>query len=336
MNKSFNKDLTEWNTFGVTSTAKAYTLISQPEELIAVPNPDDVFILGGGSNLLLPAYLDKWVWHNGIEFIRADDFNNTIELKVGAGVDWHQLVTRCVNLGWCGIENLALIPGRVGAAPVQNIGAYGVEIKDVLKLVDAFHLESGKHVQFTNEDCLFSYRNSIFKQEAKSQYFITSITLLLHKDIQRVNVSYEALAQLLQNKRITQPTIRDVYQTVIEIRKSKLPDPHVLGNSGSFFKNPVVDKNKLEHLLIKFPNLKYYKLDNEAIKIPAGHLIESCGWKGKRIGAVGSYEKQALVIVNHGGATPKEVRRFVELVKQSVDERYGILLEEEVNIVPST
>jgi len=328
-----NKNLTAYNTFGISSVADRYSAITRKEDLIPVTSTSEIFILGGGSNMLLSERLDRWVWHNQIKYMRVDEADDDVIVEVGAGFNWHELVRICTGMGWGGIENLALIPGKVGAAPVQNIGAYGVELKDVFISLEAFHLATGKFVKFDKKACSFGYRNSIFKGSAKGQYFITSIKIKLNKEKHQVNTSYYALREMFEQRNIEKPTIQQVFDAVVAIRSSKLPDPNILGNSGSFFKNPIVPMVQFEVLARKHDGLKHFLAGDDHMKIPAGYLIEACGWKGKREGSVGCYEKQALVIVNHGGATAGEVRLFVDKIKASVYEKFEIKLEEEVNVI---
>ena len=236
-------------------------------------------------------------------------------------------------MNWAGIENLALIPGLVGAAPVQNIGAYGVELKDVFDSLKAYDLVAREVVELDANACNFEYRSSIFKTVAKGRYIITSIKLNLRKSNGKVNLDYYALQEECKSRGLISPSIHDVFNMVVDVRSSKLPDPKQLGNSGSFFKNPIVDLDKFETLKSKFPEIKYFIVNDSEVKIPAGYLIEQCGWKGKRVGNTGCYEKQALVIVNYGGASSEEVVRLVGDIKASVYEKYGIMLQEEVNII---
>lgn len=333
MEKRSNQNLTSSNTFGLPSKARLYSVITSENDLIGVTKADNPFVLGGGSNILLPTFLDRWVLHNDINFIDANATDqNEVLIEVGAGVNWHHLVTTCVKMNWAGLENLALIPGRVGAAPVQNIGAYGVELKDVFVSLKAYDLHDEKIVELDRVACQFGYRNSLFKSTEKGRYIITSIKLKLHQNSNDVNLDYYALKEECRARGLSSPSLQDVFDMVVDIRSRKLPNPAQLGNSGSFFKNPVINRDIFEKLQSKFPDIKYFEADDK-IKIPAGYLIEKCGWKGKRIGNTGCYEKQALVIVNYGGATSEEVVRLVEDIKISVHDQYGLMLQEEVNIV---
>ena len=336
MNVLKNIDLKAFNTFGLPSVADQYIKIKSVNELCSLDLSHDLFILGGGSNILLPSRLNKLVLHNAIDFIDVTvTRDDRILIEVGAGVNWHHLVTVCVKMGWSGIENLALIPGRVGAAPVQNIGAYGVELKDVFVNLTAFDRQSNQLVTMDKESCDFDYRSSLFKHAGKGRYIITSVTLQLKKQDFKANISYYALRDVFGQMNVQKPTIQQVFDAVVQIRSSKLPDPTILGNSGSFFKNPVIDADAFDKLISKFPDLKYFKAENGKFKIPAGYLIESCGWKGRRIGNTGCYEKQALVIVNYGGATSEEVVDLVAKIKQSVVDKFDVMLQEEVNIIKS-
>jgi UDP-N-acetylmuramate dehydrogenase len=330
-----NIDLTDCNTFGLPCIASRYVKIQSIRDLSSLDFNKRAFVLGGGSNILLPSRIDRLVIHNQIDFIEAVQIDDArMEINVGAGVNWHHLVTVCVKMGWGGIENLALIPGRVGAAPVQNIGAYGVELKDVFISLQAIDRNTHQMVTLDHSACEFGYRNSVFK-EATGRYIITSVRLALHLKNHRPHIEYYALQEKFDQLNGI-PTIQQVYDAVVGIRSSKLPDPSVLGNSGSFFKNPVVSVDLFEKLLSSFPSLKFFKIDENLYKIPAGYLIEQCGWKGKRVGHTGCYEKQALVIVNYGGASSEEVVSLVHDIKQSVFDTFGIMLQEEVNIIKST
>jgi len=330
-----NYSLKNYNSFGIDVQAAKFYAIRNEQELqtllkdISAP----IFVLGGGSNLLLTKDLNATVLYNQIKAIEIVQENDTtVQIKVGGGVVWDDCVSWAVEHGYGGIENLSLIPGSVGAAPIQNIGAYGVELKDVFVLLEAIDLETGEKKLFTKKECAFGYRNSIFKSEYKGAYFITYVHLQLQKQ-PVLNLSYGAILDKLKEKNIDKPTILDVSNTVKEIRKTKLPDPAEIGNSGSFFKNPVVSKQEFQRLENEFKDLRYYAQEDGKYKIPAGWLIEQCGWKGKRIGNTGSYAKQALVIVNYGGATGDEVEQHALNVKKSVYAKFGILLEAEVNIL---
>lgn len=325
--------LKNYNTFGIDVVAKSACIITDTDQLKSIKNLPKCFILGGGSNVLFTQDIDATVLinrTNGIDIVLETE--NAIELEIASGENWHKLVLHCVKNNWGGIENMSLIPGSVGAAPMQNIGAYGVEIKDVLTYVKAIDLQTLKEIKFTNAACQFGYRESIFKKELKGKYFISAVGLQLTKTNHQLNTSYGAISEVLQSKHIDNPTIADISQAVIEIRQSKLPDPKVLGNAGSFFKNPVILKSHLEALQRQFPSIKSFEVDSEHVKVPAGWLIESLGWKGKKVGNTGSHKDQALVLVNYGNVQGSEVKELSEAIKQSVWDTYKIRLETEVNI----
>lgn len=266
----------------------------------------------------------------GKEVVKETD--QQVWLKIGAGENWHQVVRFAVDRGWGGIENLSLIPGTAGAAPIQNIGAYGVELRDVFEELTAVQLDTGDVRKFDRASCEFGYRDSIFKGELKGRYAVTSITLRLSKEPE-LQTSYGAIRERLEKREIDQPTIRDVSDIVIDIRNSKLPDPAKLGNAGSFFKNPVIEAGQYEQLVQSYPEMPGYTMEGNRVKVPAGWLIEACGWKGKVIGHTGTYRQQALVIVNHGGATAEEILNLARAIRQSVREKFGIALVPEVNII---
>jgi UDP-N-acetylmuramate dehydrogenase len=333
-NPKENLSLKKFNTFGIDVTAKEIIYLKELNQLDKISNLKDCFIIGGGSNILLTKNIDKQVIINqtkGICTVNEDEFH--IELAVASGEDWHEFVMYCIQKGYGGIENMSLIPGSVGAAPMQNIGAYGREIKDVLTYVNAVNLDTKKMEKFTNQACEFGYRESIFKKAAKGKYFIADIGIRLTKKDHLINTSYGDIESWLNFNKIETPSIQDVSNAVIAIRKSKLPDPAQLGNSGSFFKNPVIPASHYKNLLQKFPEIKSYPVNDEEVKIPAGWLIESLGWKGKRIGNTGAHNKQALVLVNYGNAMGNEVQQLSEDIKKSVWETYQIKLETEVNII---
>ncbi|MDX1479510.1 MAG: UDP-N-acetylmuramate dehydrogenase, partial [Saprospiraceae bacterium] len=292
------------------------------------------FVLGGGSNLLLTRDIDQLVLLNeigGIEVVRES--SNFVDVRIGGGVVWHDFVQWAVDRQLGGVENLALIPGKVGAAPIQNIGAYGVELTSVFRGLEAMQLETRERAIFDHAQCRFGYRDSIFKRELKGKYCITTVTLRLSRAPHMIEDSYGAIRQTLQDQGIGQPGIAQIFEAVVAIRSSKLPDPAVLGNSGSFFKNPVVPEAQWRSIKHEWPDLVYYPDREGFYKIPAGWLIDQCGWKGKRIGNVGCYEKQALVIVNYGSASGQEVLDHAMRVRASVKERFGIELTPEVNIL---
>jgi UDP-N-acetylmuramate dehydrogenase len=331
-----NKDLIGLNTFGISSIASEYAEFSIVEDLLSsLDSQLPIFILGGGSNLLLSEQLEYRVLRNcigGIEIVDVSG-DETI-LAVGGGVNWHNLVTWSVDNDLGGLENLALIPGTVGAAPIQNIGAYGVELKDVFHGLQAIELTTGQMSELDSEDCQFGYRTSIFKNQYRGQYCITKVFLKLKSNKAHIpNTSYRALENYLADQKIKSVEISDVFDAVIKIRRSKLPDPKELGNSGSFFKNAVVNRAELESLKSKYSDLVYYSNDNDLYKVPTGWLIEKVGWKGKRIGPVGCYEKQSLVLVNHGGATSTNILDLAHTIIRDVENEFGIKIEPEVNIL---
>tara|TARA_B100000497_G_scaffold37930_1_gene44566 strand:- start:1599 stop:2606 length:1008 start_codon:yes stop_codon:yes gene_type:complete len=329
-----NLSLKKFNTFGIDVAAREIIYLRELNQLDKISNLKDCLIIGGGSNILLTKDVDKQVIINktkGICTVNEDEFH--IELAVASGEDWHKFVMYCIQKGYGGIENMSLIPGSVGAAPMQNIGAYGREIKDVLTYVNAVNLNTKKIERFTNKACEFGYRDSIFKKSAKGKYFIADIGIRLTKKDHQINTSYGDIENWLYLNQIKTPTIQDVSNAVIAIRKSKLPNPAELGNSGSFFKNPVISASHYKNLLLKFPEIKSYPVNDEEVKVPAGWLIESLGWKGKRVGNTGAHNKQALVLVNYGNAMGYEVQQLSEDIKKSVWETYQIKLETEVNII---
>jgi UDP-N-acetylmuramate dehydrogenase len=332
-------DLFPYNTFGIHATAHAFAELNDLAQLKALKTAYDQFqqqvlILGGGSNVLFTKDFPGLVVLNrlkGMEIVREDDLQ--VQIKVASGEVWHDLVMYCIEQDWGGIENLSLIPGSVGAAPVQNIGAYGVELKDVLVSVEVMRWEDGAVGSISNEDCAFGYRDSIFKGEAKGQYLVLSITLQLTKHPDHFQLNYGAIQETLHEMGVVRPTLKAVSDAVIHIRKSKLPDPAVIGNAGSFFKNPVVSAEKARQMKEAFPKMPVYAQEDGFVKIPAGWLIEYCGWKGLRAGETGNHKDQALVIVNYGNASGAEVRDHAMKVQQSVRQTFDIRIEPEVNIL---
>lgn len=326
--------LLPFNTFHIDESARECIEIHRREDLLqlqATRNQEAWFILGGGSNVLLTRPVNGLVVLNrlqGIACIHEDETH--VRIQAASGVIWHDLVLWCVERGYGGIENLALIPGTCGAAPIQNIGAYGVELTSVFHELEALNIQDGNIRLFSREDCRFGYRDSIFKQEAKGRYFILSITVCLLKKPQ-VNTSYGGIQLALQEQGILQPSIRDIAETVIAIRQNKLPDPAVTGNAGSFFKNPVVKTELARNLKSLYPDMPVFDAA-DGVKIPAAWLIEQCGWKGYRSGDVGVHPKQALVLVNYGSAKGDAIYRLSQEIITSVQQRFNILLEREVNI----
>jgi UDP-N-acetylmuramate dehydrogenase len=337
MQVSKNTSLKAFNTFGVDAKAKEFIAFSSVEQLkyitkqhLVAGNP--YLVLGAGSNILFTQDYNGLVLKNeilGIEVVEEND--EFVFVKAGAGVNWHQFVLYCIDHDWGGVENLSLIPGTVGAAPVQNIGAYGVELKDVLHSLHAWDIKQQRLIQFSNADCAFGYRNSVFKHTHKGAMVICNVVFKLAKR-HVVKIGYGAIKDELAAHGISAPTIRDVSNAVIAIRSSKLPDPNEIGNAGSFFKNPVVSKSFFEHLHKCYPAIVAYPSGNE-IKLAAGWLIEQAGWKGFQEGNVGCYDKQALVLVNLGGATGGEVLALAKKIQDSVKGKFDVALEMEVNII---
>nr|WP_298656485.1 UDP-N-acetylmuramate dehydrogenase [uncultured Flavobacterium sp.] len=332
-----NQSLKKYNTFGIEATAKEFVAIQNEAELATVLNKNQqkkLFVLAGGSNMLLTKNIDALVIHinnKGIEIIEESE--EYVWVKGQAGEVWHEFVVWCINHNYGGIENLSLIPGNVGATPVQNIGAYGVEIKDTFVSCDAMEIATQKMRTFTKEECQFGYRESIFKGELKNQYIILSVTFKLTKKNHKTNTSYGAIDTELEKLAITHPSIRDISNAVIAIRQSKLPDPKELGNSGSFFKNPVVHIEVYQHAKTKYPDMPHYPVSETTVKVPAGWLIEQAGFKGKRFGDAGIHAKQALVLVNYGNATGSEIWALAQNIQQTVKEKFGIEIEAEVNVI---
>jgi len=312
----------------VNSVIEVQQLISE-NQFLKVPK----FVLGGGSNILLTKNIDGIVMSNNIMGIeKVDENDKQIMIRSGAGVTWNDLVMYCVERNYGGIENLSLIPGKVGAAPIQNIGAYGVELKETFHELEAVNLATGEIKKFGLADCKFGYRDSVFKNELKNQFMITNVTLKLSKH-PVFNTSYGAIETELAAMGIKEKSIRAISDAVCNIRRSKLPDPAVIGNAGSFFKNPEVSKEKYESLKKDFSELVAYKTSGDKMKLAAGWMIEQCGWKGKVSGHVGMHNKQSLVLVNYGDATGNELYEHAKKVQESVVEKFGVLLEMEVNIV---
>lgn len=328
-----NISLKPYNTFGIDVLAKRFVSVNSIQELVDILGVEnDIFLLGGGSNMLLTKDIDKLVVHLNIKGIEVFDHeNDTVNVHCGAGEDWHQFVLWCISKDFGGLENLSLIPGNVGTSPIQNIGAYGVEIKDVFHELQAVEIASGKIKTFSPEDCQFGYRNSIFKNELKGKYIIANVTFKLTTKSHKLNISYGALKAHLENS--GELDIRAISDAVIAIRRSKLPDPMVIGNGGSFFKNPVVSKQFFENLLEKHSKIPHYIISDGQVKIPAAWLIEQCGFKGKRFGDAGVHAKQALVLVNYGKASGKEILDLANQIQTKVKESFEITLEIEVNII---
>ncbi|WP_438973220.1 UDP-N-acetylmuramate dehydrogenase [Polaribacter sp.] len=335
MNIKENISLKAFNTFGIDATAKRFVSITSVYHLQELLKKEkNIFLISGGSNMLLTKNIEQLVVHldcKGISIDKEDE--DFVYLTVNSGENWHDFVLYCVEQNYGGVENLSLIPGNVGTCPIQNIGAYGVEVKDVITKVEAVELASTKLHTFANKDCKFGYRNSIFKNEAKNKYAITSVSFKLTKQNHTLNTSYGAIETELASKNITNPSLKEVSNAVIAIRKSKLPDPKKIGNSGSFFKNPVISKSHFLELQNQYPNIPSYIISEDEIKVPAGWLIETAGFKGKRFGNYGVHEKQALVLVNYGNATGKEIYALAQKIKETILNQFSIHLEIEVNII---
>ena len=331
-----NFPLKAYNTFSIDAKAKifnSFSFVEELEEKLMMYSEYPILILGGGSNILFTKDYDGAVLKNeikGIELQHEDA--DHVYVKVGAGENWHQFVLHCINHNWAGVENLSLIPGNVGASPIQNIGAYGVELDDVFWSLEAFHLDERRIHTFTREDCEFGYRNSIFKERYKDQFAIISVTFQLKKK-PIFHTDYGAIAEELEKMGVTDLSIKAVSQAVVNIRSSKLPDPQTIPNAGSFFKNPEVSTEKYETLKLQFPNIVAYPLAKGSVKLAAGWMIEQCGWKGYRKGDAGCHAKQALVLVNYGNATGKEIYDLSEEILQSVKSKFDVVLEREVNVI---
>ncbi|MBW8051189.1 MAG: UDP-N-acetylmuramate dehydrogenase [Cytophagales bacterium] len=357
-----NFSLKTYNTFGIDAAAKLFAEVKDLTGLRSVITSLEYqsipkLILGGGSNILFTGDFEGIVIKiaiKGMELIKEDA--NHVWVKAGAGEVWHDLVTYCIENNFAGIENLSLIPGLVGAAPIQNIGAYGVELKEVFEELEALSIKDGSMRIFTNSECAFGYRDSIFKNELKNKYVVTSVTLKLNKK-PKFNVSYGAIKEALKEMNeahspagrdaqfgrlyrrgyAQELSIRAIGEAVCQIRRSKLPDPAEIGNAGSFFKNPEIDPDVSGSLFLeikkRYPDIVSYPLRNGNVKIPAGWLVERSGWKGKRIGNTGTYKDHALVLVNYGKATGKEINEAAMKIKDSVKKKFGIVLKNEVNVI---
>ena len=341
-----NISLKKFNTFGIDVAAKYFAIFNSVDELSELLEPKrlptancQLLTLGGGSNILFTKNFDGLVLKNelkGIELVKEDEHH--VYIKVAAGENWHQFVLHCINNDWAGVENLSLIPGNVGAGPMQNIGAYGVEIKDVFYSLEAFHLKEKKTVQFNIDDCAFGYRESVFKKKYKNEFVIASVVFRLNKQ-PKFNTSYGAIEQELEKMGVKQLSIKVISDAVIGIRSSKLPNPEQIGNAGSFFKNPEIESAAFNLLHSKFPGIVGYKLHNGKVKLAAGWLIEQCGpenrtsWKGYRENDAGCHARQALVLVNYGNATGDVIYTLSEKIIASVKEKFGVILEREVNII---
>jgi len=330
-------DLTGLNTFHIKAKAKFLVEIENEQDFLdLVQTPEfknnEKLFLGGGSNVLFTKDFDGMVILNklkGIEILKED--NENVWVKAMGGKLWNDLVLFSVEKGYWGLENLSLVPGTVGAAPVQNIGAYGTEVKDNLENVEALDILTGKKKIFSKTECEFGYRESVFKNKLKGKYFITAVSFKLNKK-ENKNANYRALQDFLKENKIEIKSSKDVSEAIANVRRSKLPDPKVLGNAGSFFKNVYIDADKLAELKLKYPEIPSFQ-EAEKIKIPTGWLVEQCGWKGKRVENVGVHDKQALVLVNYGGATGKEVLALANQIIDSVQQKFGLKLTPEVNLI---
>jgi UDP-N-acetylmuramate dehydrogenase len=332
-----NFSLKNYNTFGIEAKAKAFVAVHSIEELRQILEENSSkkkFILGGGSNMLLTKNIEALVIHidlKGKKIIKEDESHVWVESQ--AGENWHEFVMWTLSQDFGGFENMSLIPGNVGTTPVQNIGAYGTEIKDTFEFCEAIDIATQKTRTFNCSECHFGYRESIFKQEAKDQYIITSVVFKLTKKNHNIKTSYGDIIAELAKQNITKPTLKEVSNAVIAIRNSKLPDPKKLGNSGSFFKNPIVLKVDFEPIRTKFPEMKFYEVSDTEVKVPAGWLIEQAGFKGKRFGDAGIHENQALVLVNYGNATGQEILAVSKDIQKTVFDKFGINIEAEVNVI---
>lgn len=332
-----NISLKPYNSFGIDVKASYFAEVFSEADLTSlfkneIVKSKQLLVIGGGSNVLFTEDYGGLVVKISIKGIQSKVIDDSVLVTAGAGEVWNDFVNYCVEHHFAGVENLSLIPGTVGASPIQNIGAYGVELKDVFESCTAFEIKTGEIKTFTYNDCHFGYRESIFKRALKGQYIITSVTFRLLSEA-KINTSYGAIETELLNRGIENPNIADVSAAVSHIRVSKLPDPSTIGNAGSFFKNPVIEKYEFADIVAKHPDVVHYPTADGKIKLAAGWLIEQCGWKGKVVGQTGTWKNQALVLVNHGHATGTEVYNFSEQIIDSVKSSFGVTLEREVNIL---
>ena len=332
-----NFSLKNYNTFGIEAKAKQFIAVHSLDELktVLVENPTEKkFILGGGSNMLLTQDINALVIHIDLKGKKIIDENDDfVWVESQAGENWHEFVLWTIDQNFGGLENMSLIPGNVGTTPVQNIGAYGAEIKDHFISCQAISIANQELRTFQNEECRFGYRESIFKNEVKDQYIITSVVFKLTKRNHKINTSYGDILGELEKNDVQNPSLKDVSNAVIAIRQSKLPDPKKLGNSGSFFKNPIVPKSDFEKIHQRFPEMKYFEVSATEVKVPAGWLIEQAGFKGKRFGDAGVHKNQALVLVNYGNATGQEILAVSKDIQETVFNTFGIHIEAEVNVI---
>ncbi len=332
-----NQSLKNYNTFGIDAKAKNFVIAhttDQLREILLENRGKEIFVLGGGSNMLLTKDIDALVIHIGIkgmEIVNEDDDHALV--KSMSGENWHQFVLYTISQDLGGLENMSLIPGNVGTTPIQNIGAYGTEIKDTMVECEAMEIATGKVRKFAREECNFGYRESIFKNEEKGKYIILSVTFRLTKRNHKINTAYGDIQKHLADAGISEPGLKDVSDAVIAIRQSKLPDPRILGNSGSFFKNPIVPTEVYERAKAEYPEMPHYPVSDREVKVPAGWLIEKAGFKGLRFGDAGVHKNQALVLVNYGNATGAEILELSQKIQASVKEKFGIDIEAEVNVV---
>ena len=332
-----NFSLKNYNTFGIQAKAKQFVAVHNLDELTIIlqqNKSNKKFVLGGGSNMLLTKDIEALVIHidlKGKKIIKENE--DFVWVESQAGENWHEFVIWTIDQNFGGLENMSLIPGNVGTTPVQNIGAYGTEIKDTFDSCEAMTIENQQIKTFTKTECHFGYRESVFKNEVKDQYVITSVVFKLTKRNHKINVSYGDITAELAKNNIKNPTLKDVSNAVIAIRQSKLPDPKELGNSGSFFKNPILLKTDFEKIHLKFPEMKYYEVSETEVKVPAGWLIEQAGFKGKRFGDAGIHKNQALVLVNYGNATGQEILDVSKTIQETIFKTFGIHIEAEVNVI---
>ncbi|MGJ1367816.1 UDP-N-acetylmuramate dehydrogenase [Sphingobacterium spiritivorum] len=338
MNNLIQSDISlkSYNTFGVDVLARRFVQIENRQQLLQIYNEgyfnDNFLILGGGSNMLFTKDYEGVLIKIALKGIHNTIQQNFVFVTAQGGEIWNDLVWHCVSNNFPGLENMALIPGTVGASPVQNIGAYGSELMHIFYSCVAFDTRTGQFVTFAKEDCEFSYRDSVFKSKHKNRYIIVEVTYKLNLDAP-LNTSYGAIEKELSNRQISNPTIKDIAEVVSYIRVEKLPDPSTVGNAGSFFKNPIIPKNILDRLIVDFPEIVYYNVDEEHVKLAAGWLIEQCGWKGKKLGRAGVWHNQALVLINADNASGEEIYNLSSTILNDVYQKFGIRLEREVNIL---
>lgn len=330
-----NYSLLSHNTFAIDARCRRFVEFSSVEELLSILKDltdDNLLIIGGGSNLLLTCDFNGTIIHSAIKGVEATACATGVYLRVGSGETWDDIVSLATNNGWHGMENLSLIPGEVGASAVQNIGAYGAEAKDIIYKVEAVEIATGKLVSFSNADCQYAYRQSRFKGEWKGKFIVTYVTYKLSTTF-APQLDYGNIRAELASENISEPTPQELRQAIIRIRQAKLPDPKIEGNAGSFFMNPVVERCKYEELAAQYPNMPHYVVDSERVKIPAGWMIDQCGWKGKSLGKAGVHSRQALVLVNRGGATGNDILALCRKVQADVKAKFGIDIHPEVNII---